>query len=252
LPVGATLGAGALVGGGSIVSGILGSNAASKASAQQVAQEQAALQFQQQVLAQNQSNLNPFIQTGQGASYSLANLFGLPGANGQVTSPNYSSFYNSPNYQFAFQQGQNATQNVLAAQGNLLSGSGLTALTNFGQGLASQQYGNYVNQLLGISGQGIQAGGALAGASTNAANSIANTFGSIGQSQAAGTIGSTNAITGAISGGVNNLILANALGNRSGYGNTGNWLSNIFNSGGSSSNNVWSSGTSAVPFPGIS
>src|SRR5262249_33352955 len=145
-------------------------------------------------------------------------LYGL-GVGGGGT-PNYSAFFNSPDYNFAFQQGQNATQNLLSAKGNLLSGSGLTALTNFGQGLASQQFGNYFNRLLSLSQLGQNAASSLAGNNVASGSQIGNTFGQLGTAQASGIVGGTNALTGAIGGGLNNYLLYSALsrGNPSSYG----------------------------------
>lgn len=209
LPVAATIGAVGSVASAGI--GFLGSQSAANTQANAA---QNALNFQQQVFNTNQNNLSPYINTGSAATYSLGALYGLPGANGQSqAAPDYSAFTNSPDYQFAQQQGQNATQNVLSAQGNLLSGSGLAALNTFGQGLASQQYGNYFNRLLSLSNMGQSAASSLAGTSTNAANAIGNTYQGIGQAQASGIVGGTNAITGGI-GGATNAYQTYALGNK--------------------------------------
>jgi len=200
---------GALIGIGSAVSGglgflgsMFGSSAQSKAAAE-------ALAFQKQVYAQNQANLNPFIQTGQQADASLAALYGLGSGGGGR--PDFSAFYNSPDYQWAYDQGLKATTNLLSARGNLLSGAGLDALTKYGQGMASQQFGNYYNRLLQLSQQGAGAAGALAGNATTQAGQIGNTQMGLGQAQASGIIGGTNALTGAIGGGINNYLLFNAL-----------------------------------------
>jgi hypothetical protein len=202
---------GALAGLGSLGSGLLGffgANSAANAQAQAAAQ---ALAFQKYVFGVNQGNLNPFIQTGQQADASLAALYGLNGSG----TPNYSAFLNSPDYQFAFGQGLNATTNLLSAKGDLASGGGLAALTNFGQGLASQQFGNYYNRLLSLSQLGANAASALAGSNVQSSGQIGNTQQAIGQAQAAGIVGGTNALTGAIGGGINNYLLYNALGRSS-------------------------------------
>jgi hypothetical protein len=214
---------GALIGLGSLASGALGFFGASSAADKQAQAAAQALAFQKYVFGVNQGNLNPFIQTGQAANASLANIYGLNGSG----TPNYSAFLNSPDYQGAFNQGQNATQNLLSAKGDLLSGGGLTALTNWGQGLASQQFGNYYNRLLGLSQLGVQAGGALAGVNAQSSNQIGNTQQAIGQAQAGGIVGGTNALTGAIGGGISNYMLYNYL-NPSSYGGNNNY----FNSSG--------------------
>lgn len=72
----------------------------------------------------------------------------------------------SPQYQFALQQGIAGLDSSAAASGGLLSGGHLAAILNYSQGLASQQYNNVYNQLLGVTSMGEAA---AAGAATNAA-----------------------------------------------------------------------------------
>ncbi len=101
----------------------------------------------------------------------LAQLYGLGGAAGQPTgpidpntgqpigvggggAPDYSAFYNSPDYQFALQQGEQSAMRGASAMGNLRSGNTLAALTQYGSGLATQNFGNYINRLEGLAGMG--------------------------------------------------------------------------------------------------
>ena len=63
---------------------------------------------------------------------------------------NPDSIANTGAYKFAFKQGNEAINRNLAAKGLLKSGNRLSALTEFGQGLASQQYGAEVDRLAGI------------------------------------------------------------------------------------------------------
>lgn len=53
----------------------------------------------------------------------------------------------TPGYQFRFNQGMQAIDRSAAAKGNLMSGNTLAAAQEFGQGLASQEYNNRINQL---------------------------------------------------------------------------------------------------------
>jgi len=53
----------------------------------------------------------------------------------------------TPGYQFRLNQGMQALERSAAARGNLLSGNTLAAAQEFGQGLASQEYQNRLNQL---------------------------------------------------------------------------------------------------------
>jgi hypothetical protein len=215
--VAAAIGGSALVGAGaSIFSGLEQSSAAGKASQAQVGEEQQALALQQQQL----QTLNPWINVGSGANYTLGSLYGI-GANGQgANGPgNYAAFFNSPDYQFAQQQGQAGLQNYENANGLAKSGAGLAAASTFNQGLATQQFGNYYNRLMGLSTLGEQA----AGAGVGGANAAAQTIGSIGQSQASGIVGSASALAGgatgtasALSGGANNFMLSQLLAARNG------------------------------------
>lgn len=68
--------------------------------------------------------------------------------------PDYSAFMNSPDYQFAFSEGSRGVEQALARQGLTGSGAALKSLTRFGQGLASQQLGNYKNSLAALAGIG--------------------------------------------------------------------------------------------------
>lgn len=214
MPIGiseAVLAASAVSAGASIFGSILGSNAASKASDQQVAMEQQALALQK-----------PFAETGAAAGNSLAQLYGLttPGNPGGASSTPaaFNAFTKLPAYQFPFQQGMRALNFGLASQGLLQSGAAGKEAETFGQGLASQYLmSNYVNPLLSIYGQG-----------ASSANAAAATLGNIGTAQASGTIGSANALAGGISGagsainqGVGNLTLYSLLAKSPQFGGGG-------------------------------
>lgn len=204
----AGLGSAALIGGGSLASGLLGYFGSTSAANAQVNAESAALAAQNQA----RSKLDPFINVGTGATYTLGSLYGI-GPNGQSTGPpDFSSFTNSPDYQFAQQQGNLGLQRYENAAGLALSGGALKDVAQFNQGLATQQFGNYFNRLMGLSQQGASA----AGAGVSGANAAAGTMGNIGASQASGIIGGTNAITGGINSGIQNSLLYNAI-NRSSY-----------------------------------
>lgn len=205
-------GAGILGAGASIFNGVEQSKAATAASNAQVNEEQQGLALQKQALG----NLSPWTNVGAGANYTLGSLYGI-GQNGQQTNApsNFSQFFNSPDYQFAQQQGQAGLVNYQNAEGLGGSGAGLAAASTFNQGLATQQFGNYFNRLMGLS----QLGATSAQAGVQGANAAAGTLGSIGQSQASGIVGSANAIGGAAtgvanagSGAANSLLLQSLLG----------------------------------------
>lgn len=85
-----------------------------------------------------------------------------------------------PGYDFRFKQGQDAVMGNAAAAGMLQSGDTLRALTQYGQDMGSQEYGNAFNRWLG-EGQFRQG---LAGMGQNAAT-MSGTLGN----QTAGNVG---------------------------------------------------------------
>ena len=60
---------------------------------------------------------------------------------------------NTNAYRFRFNEGQQALERSAAAKGMLRSGNTLAALANYGQGAASQEYGNEVIRLGALTGQ---------------------------------------------------------------------------------------------------
>ncbi len=147
---------------------------------------------------------------------------GLPGQDGSTKPADYSGFYNSPDYAFAQQQGELGIERGANARGMNLSGGTLRDLASFNSGLATQNYGNYYNRLMGLSqlGQGAATGAA------GGANAMGNTIQAGGQAQASGYIGSANALTSGINSGVSNSLLASYLNkNPSAYSGSGNSIS---------------------------
>lgn len=68
--------------------------------------------------------------------------------------PDYSAFFNSPDYAFARQEGTRGIERSAAARGGIASGNTLASLARFNSGLATQNYGNYVNRLSALAGIG--------------------------------------------------------------------------------------------------
>jgi hypothetical protein len=69
-----------------------------------------------------------------------------------------SKFRESPGYQYAMEQGVQALERGASARGGLLGGRQMKELTRFGQGLASQDFGAYLQQLSGFGGQALGTG----------------------------------------------------------------------------------------------
>jgi len=253
MPIGAVIGSAVIGGGASLIAGSEQASAAQTAAQEQATASQNALSTQ--VAASNNATtaLAPYNDVGTGAIHSLADLYGIGYASqgngtattsstGVVTPANLNAaqgsaggqnvqnaalanFTNTPDYQFAFQQGMQGLQRSAAAGGTLISGGQEKAGEEFGAGLASQQYGNYFNRLLSLAQVGQSAASGTASNSIASGNSIANTQQAIGQSQASGTVGAANATASGLTGvssAVQNSVLLSRLGgglSPSGYAN---------------------------------
>jgi hypothetical protein len=216
----------AIVGGigavGSIGSAVIGSNAATSAANTQAEAAKEAQQTQLQMFNTAQAAEAPYNAVGQGATQTLAGLYGINGSGGGTgtpTSQSLAAFTASPDYQFALQQGTQAMQRSAAAGGTLISGGQLKAGQEFGQGLASQQYGNYYNRLLSLSQLGQSAASGISNSAIQSGAQIGNSIQAGGQATASGIVGSANAISGGLTGatgGVTTAALLSKLGGNSG------------------------------------
>lgn len=222
----------AIVGGigaiGSIGSAVIGSNAAKSAAQAQEQAAQSAQNLQMQMFDKAQAAEQPYNTVGQGAVNTLSGLYGINGTGagtGAPTAQSLQAFTQSPDYQFALQQGTQAMQRSAAAGGTLLSGGQLKAGQEFGQGLASQQYGNYYNRLLSLSQLGQSAATGISNAALNAGGQIGNSIQAGGQAQASGIVGSANAISGGLTGATGGIATAALLSKIGGGGNNSGSLS---------------------------
>lgn len=120
---------------------------------------------------------------------------GPPGSPGSATPPppDYSAFYNSPNYQFALDQGRQAVNRNASAGGSLYSSTTLNNVDKFSQGLASQQYQSYVSNLLSMAGLGANAVAGTSQYGQQTANNVSTAQIGIGNANASGILGQTSA-----------------------------------------------------------
>lgn len=122
-------------------------------------------------------------------------------------------FRTDPSYKFRLQEGVNTLQNSALAKGGLLSGNALRGINEFGQNLASTEYGKiydreYQRQLqeyltdhqrkFGDIGLGYSAAAGGADLNTSSANQIANTLRSSGANQANSISNAFSGVAGAI------------------------------------------------------
>lgn len=92
-----------------------------------------------------------------------------------------------PGYQWELQQGQQATQRAMAAQGKNLSGAEMLALQQQGQGLAGQYYDRRLQTLMQLSGAGQSAASGYAAGVSGSQNYMQNMTGLAGVGTALGT-----------------------------------------------------------------
>jgi hypothetical protein len=116
-------------------------------------------------------------------------------ANGE---PDYSDFYNSPDYKFTFSEGQRAVNAGLAARGLSNSGRAMKELTRYGQGAASTQLNNYRNALAAMAGVGQTTGTNLASLGSQTGANIGQTYQNAADARASGYISRGNAVSGGI------------------------------------------------------
>lgn len=106
------------------------------------------------------SGYQPWVDSGKSANSMYSNAIGLNGAEGNAAATG--AFQAGPGYQFQLDQGTQAALRGASAAGMLNSGNTLTALSQYGQGLANQEYGSWLDRLSGASSQGLQAAGGQA------------------------------------------------------------------------------------------
>ena len=244
MPTGALI-AGGLGLAGNVAGGLISSNAAQTASAQQANAIQQAIAAVTKLYGQGQSTMqnlyqrgynaiNPVIQQGQGIVSSASPFIQSLLMGGPNALKNLSA---TPGFQFSNLWGQNAITNQATATGQ--GGNALAAGANYAEGLAGNTFNSVLQNALGylsggvnLAGTGTGAVGSLTGSTVNAfgnltsneANSISGLTTGLGQAQAQGTLGSANAISSALQGGASsagNAFLLSNLINKVGGGNSG-------------------------------
>lgn len=144
---------------------------------------------QQRQFDLTRSDMMPWMNAGKGA---LGDMQAL-------NSGDFSKFYQSPDYQFALDQGFKSLDRSAAARGRLYSGGYGQDLVDFGQGLATQNYGNYYGRLADLAGIGQTTATNLGQFGQNKANQISNQYTNMGNARASAYQGYGNAFNKGIS-----------------------------------------------------
>jgi hypothetical protein len=206
--------------GSSLVSGYMGSKAAKDAARMTADATVQAARIQQEMYEQGREDLAPYRELGYTA---LSDIEGrLPFLTSQFGEEQLRQ-YLDPSMDFRRKLGEQSTARMLNVGGGAISGNTLRGLEEFGQGLASTEYGNAFNRaqtergniyntLANIAGMGQGAVNTGVGMGTTTAQNLGTLGVGGAQAQAAGMVGSANAISNALQGPSNYLQLQALMG----------------------------------------
>lgn len=122
------------------------SDSATEATEAVVEASDADLDFQREVFEQQREDTAPWREAGAATLQRMQE-----GMDSGAFDPGEFKFHftqDDPSYQFRLNEGVNALDRGASARGRLSSGAQDKAITRFGQGLASQEYGNAFNRAL--------------------------------------------------------------------------------------------------------
>lgn len=157
---------------------------ANKSAGAQEKASKASIAEQQRQFDLSRSDQMPWLQAGSSALGQMQAL----------NNGDFSKFYQSPDYQFALDQGMKSLDRSAAASGRLYSGGYGQDLTKYAQGMATQNYGNYYGRLAGMAGIGQNTATNLGTLGQNFANAYSQQQANIGNARASAYQGYGNAI----------------------------------------------------------
>lgn len=152
-------------------------------------------------MTEDWSNINPTAMNGWEWGRTInAPMAPTQGTVGTTVSPQqaFDNFRNYTGYQFRLGEGMKAINSGFAGKGLLQSGAALKSLNNYGQGMASQEFGSYLNALGNQQSMGLSAAQATAGVGSGYANSLGNIAMANGANQANAQLAGASAMGGAL------------------------------------------------------
>ncbi len=189
----------------SIVSGIVGAIGGNRGADKQADAARDAAGLSAQQFQQTREDLAPFRTSGRNALVALEYETGLRPERPYYTAADgtrsrYRGFEATPGYAFRVQEGQPGVDNALNAMGLGRSGVALKATERFRQGIAADEYENFLARLGGMAGAGQSAAAQTGAFGANAANVQGNALMAAGDARASGyqavAGGVQNALTG--------------------------------------------------------
>lgn len=199
----------------SLGSGYMQSQAAKDAASMQAAAANRAMDQERAMFEQGREDLAPYRETGYTALKDIERM--KPFLTSQF-GPEQFGQYLDPSMAFRQRLGTQATERLANIGGGAISGNTMRALTDYGQNLASTEYGNAFNRfqtergniyntLANIAGMGQQAVNTGVNVGQNFAAGQTGLITGQAAANAAGTVGSANALAGGFGGATNAYLL---------------------------------------------
>jgi hypothetical protein len=207
-----------VVGGTTLVSGKMQADAAKKAAGTQAAAADRAMAQEREMYDISREDLAPYRETGYTALKDITQR--MPLFTSQFGEDQMAQ-YLDPSMEFRRKLGEQTTARMLNVGGGAISGNTLRGLEDYGQNLASTEYGNAFNRfqnertniyntLANIAGMGQGAVNTGVTAGQNFAGQQTALLTGQAAAQAAGGVGAANAYSGAL-GNVGNMAFLNSL-----------------------------------------
>lgn len=147
-----------------VVGGAINNRNAKKGQQAALRGQDAATAEQARQYDQSREDMLPWLQAGQRGLNQLERL----------NSGDFSSFRESPDYEFRRQQGLRGLAEMASARGNFFGGRMDKDIIDYNQGLATQSYGDYYNRIASLAGVGQTQSQSLASLGQNYANNVGN------------------------------------------------------------------------------
>lgn len=181
---------------GSFLGGKSANKAAGKAADASLAVAKENNALAREIYGKNEGYLTPFMETGTGAGAQINALLGLGGS--ANASKAFNLFKNSTGYKFRVGEGMDAINSGYAGRGVLQSGAAMKAINQYGQDMASQEFGNYMNYLGNQQGVGLAGASALAGVGQNYVNTVSNNNNNANEAYGNAMMSKTNPLANAL------------------------------------------------------
>ena len=205
--------------GGSLASGYLSGQGAKQGAQTQADAMRESARVQKQMFDIQNEQQKPYREAGYSALSDIAGM--KPYLTRQFGAEDFQAGID-PSYNFRLQQGNLATTNLANRAGGLIGGNALQGLTDYGQNLASTEYGNVFNRfqtqrsniynnLASIAGLGQTSLGQTGQLAGTTSQGVGGAISGAGSAIGAGQVAAANAYGSGIQGAGNAYMLSNLL-----------------------------------------